>query len=105
LDRLCITASLPDLSVFSGVVKALKLRESDGFFFEVGVPGPLPVSVKLEQGFFCKTNSANQSQDSKQSKISSMFQPGLSQSLAWQWVCADWVQPRLCEALWRSKPG
>jgi hypothetical protein len=24
---------------------------------------------------------------------SSMFQPGLSQSLAWQWVCADWVQP------------
>jgi hypothetical protein len=25
-------------------------------------------------------------------KNSSMFQPGLSQSSAWQWVCADWVQ-------------
>jgi hypothetical protein len=32
-----------------------------------------------------------------------MFQQGLSQSLVWQRGCADWVQPRLCEALWRSK--
>jgi len=43
--------------------------------------------------FFKTKNSANQTQDSRQSKNSSMFQQGLSQSLVWQRVCADWVQP------------
>jgi len=70
--------------------------------YSIGIHPRLQLNVRII--FFFKTlNCANQTQGSKQSKTSSMFQQGLSQSLAWQWHVRIGCSPD--ETCGATRPG
>ena len=91
----------------NALISTIKLgRLSEGWMekmrYSIGIHPRLQLNVRII--FFFKTlNCANQTQGSKQSKTSSMFQQGLSQSLAWQWHVRIGCSPD--ETCGATRPG